>query len=239
MKKSVIIFLLFSGINVFGQGLLSVGLKGEVGVCYFNNFSRYKSEGFSVDEMGPGHLSYGFTTDVKITKNIFLGCDILYDVQRGGGFKKDAGFTMTNYSTNGISEDEAYYERQFLYKSLDIPLYLKAGIGKRRTLFFLSAGIEISNLSKATYRYNTFDTFSFGSMSSTSENWSSEDIYELRSTTSIAYLLGAGVRVNFKRVVLNPELRFTRFLANEIIVDNTKQNSKNYIFSLSFSIMFH
>lgn len=217
------------------SGRLSIGLKAELGMCYYDNFQKYEDEGFKVDKMGPGHLSFGIISDFRINKNLYLGFDFLYDVQRGGSFEQESNFTNTEYSDGKLHEETAYFRRQYLVKSIDIPIYVKFGLSKSRVLYYLSAGIAPSKIKKVVYRSNSFSRL--GGI--TTEDWDETEIKEMQGELSHSYLMGAGIRINFKRVVLNPELRFNRFASNEIIINREKQDSKNYIISASFSLLFH
>lgn len=235
--KNLIVFILALGFcqhsfSLEKDNCFSAGIKAGLGAGFFELFPEYKEEGYEINNQG--NFFGGVSFDYKILKNLYLGTEFLYTI-RGGGFREVNDTVMVIHPNGGNGDENEYFRHNFNIKSFDVPIYLKGGINNRKELYFLSLGLAPSLLLKSIHKYNTW-TYSW---TFADEDWHEEEYDDLDMSFSMSYLIGFGIRINLKRVVLIPELRYTRYLRNEIVLNNEVKDSKNYTFNVAFSVLFH
>jgi hypothetical protein len=210
----------------------SLGIKFGGGPSYFDMVDDFKNDSFQKN--GLGNFIIGLMSEYKINKHFSFGSELLYEC-RGGGFSKINNNVMLFTVQGNASDEKAYYYNNYNINSIDIPFFFRAGIGKNRTLFFINAGISPSIVLRYVHNYNDWEY----SWYTAKQTWYREENDALDKTISLAYLGGIGFRITFHRIIIIPELRFTRFFNNELIVGNVLENSKFYSFIAAFSMLYH
>ncbi len=167
-------------------------------------------------------------------KSIFVCSEIHYN-QRGGGFKQiNNSISVIPIGGNANTEYEYNY-KNYIIKSIDVPLYLRIGYNEPNALLFFNVGLSYSRVFKYVYSYNTWNLDNVIAV----EDWHKTEINDSINTHSLSFLFGLGIRRTFKKCVIIPEIRVSRFITEELIVDGEKQNSHNFLFTVSFSFLFH